>query len=93
MSTRIAPRLGYVSPNWPLTSGDPGINLPAILGSSTAYVGFTASTAGDGAADQYFSSVQFTAIPEPATALLLTFAAAIVRRRRSSCSKQRKLYP
>lgn len=61
----------------------PGINLPAILGSSTAYVGFTASTAGDGGADQYFSGFQFTSIPEPASGLLLALAGALGLQRRN----------
>jgi len=47
------------------------INLPSIVGGSTAYVGVTAGN--EGAADQYFSNFQFTTIgvPEPASVILL----------------------
>jgi hypothetical protein len=43
------------------------INLPSIVGGSTAYVGVTAGN--EGAADQYFSNFQM--VPEPATFVLL----------------------
>jgi hypothetical protein len=47
--------------------------FPTLLGSSTAYVGLTASTDYGGGNDQYFSNFQFTTspVPEPSTFALL----------------------
>jgi hypothetical protein len=47
-----------------------GINFPAVVGGSTAYVGFASSSGGQGAIDQYFSNFQYT-VPEPASLVLL----------------------
>ncbi|HZZ81927.1 MAG TPA: PEP-CTERM sorting domain-containing protein [Gemmataceae bacterium] len=47
------------------------INLPQLMGGSTAYVGFTAQTPaaifGFVPEQQYFSDLQFNAVPEPST--------------------------
>lgn len=62
-------------------------NLPSIIGSPTAYVGFTASTGFGTGADQHFSDFQFTAVPEPASVVLASVVAAIgvmARRRMTS---------
>lgn len=50
-------------------------DLNSVIGASSAYVGFTASTTqgacSGNAADQYFSGFHFQAVPEPTTAALL----------------------
>jgi len=65
-------------------------SLPSILGSSTAYVGFTAGTGdffGNGGANQYLSDFRFGAIPEPTTIALLSLAGTVSAMRR--CGKHR----
>lgn len=60
------------------------VDIPAIVGSSTALVGFTASTGFGSSADQYIFNPQFTSIPEPGSLALLTLLGATgVRRRRT----------
>ena len=52
------------------------INLTHVIGSSTAYVGFTAET--DFSPDQqYFSDFQFNAVPEPTSLVLLCIGATL----------------
>lgn len=59
------------------------VDIPSIVNGSTAYVGITASTNNNTATNQFFSNLQFTSIPEPATLSLLAFASlAMLRRRR-----------
>ena len=52
-------------------------NIPSIIGSSTAYVGFTANTT-NAAGTMDFSNLQFTTspVPEPSTLALLSVGAA-----------------
>jgi hypothetical protein len=58
------------------------VDIPAIVNSDLAYIGFTASTNANTATDQYFSNLQYHGIPEPATlATLLALVAASLRRR------------
>jgi hypothetical protein len=63
------------------------IDIPALIGSPNAYVGFTAGSGSvvalTAAADQYFSGVHFTGIPEPATGLAVAagLLASMLRRR------------
>lgn len=63
-------------------------DLSNILGSSTAYIGFTASTTSGQcsgvAADQYISGFEFHVIPSPATlpVMLAAFGIGALRRRR-----------
>lgn len=62
-------------------------SLPAIVGGSTAYVGFTAATfntlGSGGGANQFISNVRFTSVPTPAgLPLLLVGSAAAGWRRR-----------
>lgn len=63
-------------------------DLSGIVGSDTAYIGFTGSTTtgacSGNAADQYFSDFQFTTVPAPGTAGVLALAGigAAIRRRR-----------
>lgn len=58
------------------------VNLPSVIGSQTAYVGFTAGTSGF-TAQQYFSDFQFaSSVPEPASAsFVLIGSIALLRRR------------
>jgi hypothetical protein len=58
------------------------VNLPAVIGSQSAYVGFTAGSPGT-MVQQYFSNFQYTAsVPEPTSAcILLLGAVGLVRRR------------
>lgn len=58
------------------------IDIAAFVGGETAYVGFTASTNGNAATDQYFSNFRFTTVPAPATLPLLGALALGARRRR-----------
>jgi hypothetical protein len=66
------------------------INLPSVVGGSTALVGFTGGTNGSGSfgADQYFSNFNFTSVPEPSTIALLGVGGigllAYVRRKRAA---------
>ena len=64
----------------PVIVGD----LASIIGSDTAYVGFTASTGSNAGAivDQFISDFRFTVIPEPATAALLAILGLSGRRSR-----------
>jgi hypothetical protein len=63
----------------PLTSASSSfsylVNLPQILGGTTAYVGFTAQTPaaifGFVPDQQYISNLQFNAVPEPSALMLL----------------------
>lgn len=61
-------------------------NLGSIIGSDTAFIGFTASTNIPGfgsGADQFFSNVRFTSVPSPgAVGVLLLAGPASLRRRR-----------
>lgn len=58
------------------------VNIPAIVGGNFAYVGFTASTNANAATDQYFSDLQFHAVPEPATWIALLGLLGMIRRMR-----------
>ncbi|HEX2837340.1 MAG TPA: hypothetical protein VHN77_04345 [Phycisphaerales bacterium] len=61
-------------------------SLASTVGGSTALVGFTAATfntlGAGGGATQFISNVQFTAIPAPASALLLLAGCPLAARRR-----------
>lgn len=60
-------------------------NLPSILGSSTAYVGFTANTKANAQGAQDFSGFQFTsgAVPEPSgTFAIASLSGLLMTRRR-----------
>jgi hypothetical protein len=63
------------------------VNIPAIVGGPTAFVGFTANTGTNpGTVDEFFSDFQFVGVPEPSTAAMLAagtvgLAAAAIRRR------------
>ena len=68
------------------------MNLPAIVGGSSAYVGFTAGGSGGGGdSNQFLSNFQFVSnVPEPSTVLLLAIGAgglALRRRRRRRTSR------
>jgi Legume lectin domain len=57
------------------------VNLPAIIGSSTAYIGVTASTNNNAFAigtDQYFSDFTFTNVPEPSPITILAVGCVLV---------------
>lgn len=57
-------------------------DLSSVLGGSTAYIGFTTSTA-NGGSNQFLSNFQFSAIPEPGTLSLLAIAGiGLIRSRR-----------
>jgi hypothetical protein len=60
------------------------VNIPGLIGGSSAYVGFTASTTGIGNADQYFGNPHFS-VPGPAALSVLGLSGlAAMRRRRTS---------
>jgi len=62
------------------------VNLPSVLGSSTAFVGFTSGATVDPGQGETISNFQFTTVPEPASFGLLTAGAVtmLLRRRRRS---------
>jgi len=57
-------------------------NLPAILGDTSGYVGFVASTNRNVATTQTFSNLLFTSVPAPSTAALLGLGGLGALRRR-----------
>ncbi len=64
-------------------------NLATTIGSSLAYVGFTASTGdnfGNGGSNQYLSNFTFGGVPEPTSGLLLLTGVSMLalRRRRAA---------
>lgn len=67
----------------PFSTSYPALDIPTLVGGSTAYVGFTASTDNLdlGWANQYFGSPHFAGVPEPATASLALLLGALIRRR------------
>jgi len=72
-------------------SADYLIDIPGVIGSSTAYVGFTGSTALDtGRRDQFVSHVSFVNVPEPGSMVIGVTGACgllalqLVRRRRKN---------
>jgi hypothetical protein len=59
-------------------------DLPAVLGSQTAYVGFTAGTS-NASAEQHFSNFQYLTVPEPTSAVMgsmALLALVMLKRRR-----------
>lgn len=59
------------------------VDIPAIVGANTAFIGFTGSTGGENAT-QTLSNFNFTSIPEPSAALLGAVGAmALLLRRRA----------
>ena len=61
------------------------VNIPGIVGGSTAYIGFTAGSGGDSSTET-ISNLSFTStVPEPTTLSLLAVASAglLARRRRA----------
>ncbi len=62
------------------------VDIPTQLGSSTGWIGITASTGNAGfsagSGEQYFSNLQFTSVPTPATACVLALGSAMTLRRR-----------
>ncbi len=58
------------------------IDIPAIVGSNMAMVGFTGSTNNNAGTSQTFSNFSFTAVPTPASGSLLVMAGLMAMRRR-----------
>lgn len=61
-----------------------GLDIPAIVGNGTAYVGFTAGTYSPfNSANQFFGQPHFAGVPEPSTILFLpSMLLAVAKRRR-----------
>jgi uncharacterized protein (TIGR03382 family) len=58
------------------------IDIPATLGSSTAFVGFTAASMNASGTEQFISDFSFTSVPTPGAAALLGMAGVLIQRRR-----------
>ncbi len=58
------------------------LDIPAILGGPTAWVGFTASTNNNAGTSQTFSNFSYTTVPSPAAGGLLMLAGLAASRRR-----------
>lgn len=53
------------------------VDLPAQIGGSTAFVGFTASTSTNASADQQISNFTLTSVPEPPSVQIAIFASCV----------------